>query len=181
MTSLLQKLRRWVTTIRCHTGEEPAFMPLSREELFVIENPVDIHEIGLFTGSPHRRPAVFNLDTFDSPFAPEMRDMQVRMPIEEVCVADRVSEVTLNVKLETHRDPMLNEMHRRLVAYVCKDTTNLSVSFEFDPWAKFKLALRLTRWFPIRRKRVDISGRVLYPYLNITFPMNRHHVTFAVR
>lgn len=179
--NLAQRLRHWITTFEALVGERPAVMPMSKEELDILRCPPDLNEVGYYTGARINHPHVFGTDVFESPFGAEMRARQVQVPVEQVCVADKSSGLCLNLTLDTHRDPALDIMHRRLSAHVCKDTTKLSATFEFDPWAPVKRFLRVTRWFPVKTRTIEIDGRVLYPYLNITFPLNRHHVTFAVR
>lgn len=162
------------------TGDKPAFIPLTAEELGIIRYPPDPNEVGYYTGPLLRCPVLFGTDVFESPFGLQMRDRQVKMPVEQVCINDKTS-IGLNLTVDTHKDEQMNVLYRRLSAHICKDTTKLSVTFEWDMFASFKRALRITRWFPIKKRTVEIDGRVLYPYLNITFPINRHHVTFAVR
>lgn len=178
--NVAQILRRWQMVFHRNTGEIPKFMPMSAEELDIIRFPPDPEQVGYYTGPIERSPVLFGVDVFESPFGPEMRTRQVKMPLEQLCISDKTS-IGLNPTIDTHRDLQLNILYRRLSAHVCKDTTKVSVTFEFDPWATFKRKLRLTRWFPVKKRTIEIDGRVLYPYLNITFPLNRHHVTFAVR
>lgn len=178
--NFLQTLRRWQIRFHSQTGPKPPFIPLTQEELFVIKFPSNPNDVGYYTGNYKGETAIFGTEVFESPFGAEMRDRQVKMPVEHVCIADKTS-VGLNLTLDTHRDPQLNILYRRLSAHVCKDTTKLAATFEFDPWATFKRKLRITRWFPVKSRTIEIEGRVLYPYLNITFPCNKHHVTFVVR
>lgn len=155
-------------------GNEPEFVPLSREELHEIKS-----DFVPMVPTTDRRNEVFGMEPFLTPFAEEIRVRQVAM--ERV---PYIAEYTINELLVTKRDypdEVARHQRCRLEAMVCTDTTHVDVTFEWDIWARWKRWLRLTRWLPVRKRTVRIDGRVLYPYLKVSLPQNRQHVQFAVR
>lgn len=73
-----------------------------------------------------------------------------------------------------------NQFQLELKAQLLTDDTEISHTFECDPWKWIKEKLHITKWFPIKTKTIKIDGRVLYPKLNIQFPHNTHTVKFKI-
>lgn len=169
--NMINVIRDWLRNRTRKEGKNPDFIPISREEMdivmrseqFVYEKPRN-----------DMNNAIFGTDAFMTPFAEPMRKRQVELL--ELCKAVEAADPRF-----IHEEYIAQDLHRQLRAFVCTDTTNIEVTFDFDPWQRWKQRLRLTRWLPIKRKTIKIDGRVLYPYLNIRLPHNRHHVQFVCR
>lgn len=178
--ALLQRLYRWrkyLQMITTHTGDEPAFIPLTREEIEILKDRYVGDEKGYFIGDIS--PKMFGLEAQETSYAVLQRQRMLTMPVTRLAEVDRVDlsfEYVRDVDHECAR-----YLHRRMVARICTDTTQLLIRLEWDILAKFKRALRITKWFPVKWRTVAIQGTVLYPYLNVTLPHNRHVVQFAVR
>lgn len=169
---LLEQLYRWRNKIWAQ-GEQPAFVPLSREEFTVTAwDSCPYTQTERFIANVP--PKIFGIDTFETPFADEMRARQIDIPVTQVDESAEFSE---------YEEILSQDYNRRLVRYrlrahICHDTTEIKLTFEWDVLAKFKRKFRLTKWFPIKTRTATIEGRVLYPYLKVTLPHNKHHVQF---
>lgn len=181
MKTLLEQLHHW----RCKflkKGEDPKFIPMTRDEFQIIST-----DFGSYTQTERFRstcePCVaavigqklFGYDVFDSPFAIEMRARQIDVPLTRIAES---TDVSYYHEYVTSNDPDKCRIKRRLIATLCHDTTNITLTFEWDCFTKFKRTLRITKWFPIKTRTATIEGRVLYPYLKVSLPHNKHHVQF---
>lgn len=169
--SLLEQLCRWRHKF-LEQMKDPAFVPLTREEFDVVvsSSPPYTRTERFIVDSP---PKLFGIDVFSTPFAESMRQRQVDIPVAQV--SETVNVATGSWCSETIQD----YVQKRLTAYICHDTTSLKLTFEWDPLAAFKRKLRITKWFPIKTRTVTIDARVLYPYLKLSLPHNRHRVKFT--
>lgn len=171
--SLIAQLHRWRHKF-LEQMKDPAFVPLTREEFDVIVSgfPPYTRTERFIVDSP---PKLFGIDVFSTPFAEGMRQRQIDLPVTQISEGHNISNWAETVNKEASRD----YLNRRLTAHICHDTSMLSLTFEWDSLAKIKRKFRLTKWFPVRTRTVKIEGRVLYPYLKISLPHNRHRVTFT--
>lgn len=174
--SLKEKLYRWLEMFKAmNNGEDPRFLPLTKEEIEVLVDRSS-GERGFFTGGSTCR--FMGIDAKETSFAVMQRQRMLTMPVaklREVARVDLSFEYVAKVDHECAR-----YLHRKMVARICTDTTNLFIRLEWDPLAKLKRALRITKWFPVKSRTVAITGTVLYPYLAVTLPHNTHHVQFSV-
>lgn len=171
MPTILETLRRWIYSFRAEHGEQPAFLPITVEELGDV-----IHEAAanlVIPISPYDGPpSIYGIPYQENPFAVNLRERQVQIPFM------RFEEVE---KFDVRYEPSLEQMEERFRARICTHTTKLRVTFEWDVLARLKRALRITRWFPVKKRAALIDGRTLYPFLRIDFPHNRHYAQFQVR
>lgn len=165
---LIEQLHRWRHTFLMQ-GADPAFVPLTREEFSVAVSdcPYYTRTESFRVGAP---PKLFDVDVFLSPFAEEIRQRQIDLPVLQLSETARITDGYM----DTHDKALRHRLH----AFICHDTTKLILTFEWDCWANFKRKFRLTKWFPVRTRTVTIEGRVLYPYLKVSLPHNKHHVQF---
>lgn len=171
---LCSTLYLWTQRMRMmNCSDEPAFIPLTRGEIEIIRNE-RASNVGWFDCP---QTSVFGKDVHESAFAVEMRQRQLTMPITRI---DEDCYAPLTFEYRKDEDLIYRKLHRCLTARICTDTTELFIRLEWDPLAKLKRALRITKWFPIRHRTVSIKGEVLYPYVAVTLPHNIHHVRFSV-
>jgi hypothetical protein len=182
MKELSTELRNFSIKITSKTGERPKHIPIS-----------DIEMDKLFTEHPCLRPweegnsqgEIYGSSMWKTPYSREIRtkacepvNLSMSRYIEEVKTTEQMME---NLNLEVIKE----HLKYAIIANVATDTTEVKIELEFecDPWAKIKSKLRLTKWFPVKKvkKTVVIDGRVLYPYLNVQFPQNRHTVKLFPR
>jgi hypothetical protein len=173
--SILERIHKWRYQRMDADGETPKFVPLRRDELLEIKSSCG----PMVPASEATHNEVFGMGVFESPFAEEMRCRQVEM--ERVPFIAEVSVDETLATWRTFRDDVDCHLRRQLEAHICTDITAIEVTMEWDIWARWKRWLRLTRWFPVKTRTVKIDGRVLYPYLKVSLPQNRHHVRFALR
>lgn len=169
---LLEQLYHW-RNILLRQAREPAFIPLTREEFQIISTdcgPCTRTERFMVDVSP----TVFGIDTFETPFAEDMRHRQIDIPVIQIAEGHNISNFAEVVSKDASRD----YLHRRLIAHICHDTTEIKLTFEWDILAKFKRKFRLTKWWPVKTRTVILEGRVLYPYLKVSLPRNKHHAQF---
>lgn len=169
--NLYNQLQRWRRKF-LEQGSDPSFVPLTREEFSVAVSdcrPYTRTERFIVDAPPQ----LFGIDAFETPYAEEMRQRQIDVP---VC---QISETVDIASSDSYlREVIKKNTQHRLTAFICHDTTKLTLTFEWDTLAKFKRKFRLTKWFPVRTRTVTIEGRVLYPYLKVSLPHNKHHVQF---
>lgn len=167
-------LYQWVAKMQCD-NREPAFVPLSRDEIVSIYSSADAY----VKADPRpTRDRVMGIDVFTTPFAEEMRQRQVEMSM--IQLAESVEIDTTAFRMESHQNHITGNMIRRLSARICCDTTKIMVTMEWDSIAWLKRKTGLSKWWKVKQRTVEIEGRVLYPYLKLSLPANRHHVTFAL-
>lgn len=177
---LLTALYRWTQRMRTmNATEEPAFIPLTREEIEIVRNE-RAPQVGWFDGpwTPRVSMDIFGKPVHESAFAVEIRQRQLTMPITHIS-EDCRAPLSFEYQKDSERH-FYRELHRRLTAHICTDTTELFIRLEWDCFARMKRLLRITKWFPIRYRTVSVKGTVLYPYLTVTLPHNTHHVRFAL-
>lgn len=174
---LLEQIMKWRLNRIQADGKEPEFVPLSRNELLELKSDAPAPMVCPTEPSCN---TVFGMEPFLTPFASEMRCRAVeieRVPLINECEVSEALEFS-----ETRTSvPGSNIQRRQLRTMVCADTTKIEITFEWDIWARWKRLMRVTRWFPVKTRTVRIDGRVLYPYLKVSLPQNRHHVQFAIR
>lgn len=172
MNNPLDKFYEFMFGMQAKTGDKPAFIPISKVEQLEVAKDAMFCSYPL----PPESNQVLGIDTFDTPFAQPMRTRQIDMPLM------RVSECAdaLYHNAEVSKE-MVRGMFYRLNAKIVSDTSALDVTFEFDPWVKVKRFLRITKWFPVKQRTVTLDCRVLYPYIKVALPHNKHHVQFYVR
>lgn len=176
--TLLKTVRSWMTALRCQSvyGEEPGFIPLTKEEIRIAR---DEHNMNVgFRSGDWDNINIYGTPVFDTAYGVEMRRRQLTMPLFRL--AEKVDIHPLDLTLHQEMNPETLYLRRRLEAHIVADVTRLDIALEWDIWAKLKRKLRVTKWFPIKHRVVAIDGRVLYPYLTVNLPHNRHHVQFAI-
>lgn len=172
----IQKLINWSHRMTSKTGTKPEMVPLTRDEMMEVVTSAPQLYPNL---SDRGKDEVYGMSPFFTPYASEMRERSVDFPF--VRIEESATIVNEAFQIRDIKDELTDTIHRRLTAYICHDDTEIKVTFKFDPWQKWKEKLRLTRWFPVKTRTIVIDGRVLYPYLKVQLPSNRHHVRFAVR
>lgn len=172
--SITERIMKWRYKRIESDGCEPEFVPITRDELLEIKSDF----VPMIPADPNRD-RICGIEPFVTPFAEEMRVRQVELGCVPFVSECSVTEAEISRQLWD--DELSLVQRRRLEMMVCADTTHIDVTLEWDIWARWKRWLRLTRWFPVRTRTVRIDGRVLYPYLKVSLPQNRHHVRFAIR
>lgn len=122
-------------------------------------------------------PQVAGMDIEKTDFAECIRASRIQMPI---------IRLTESVEFDPHLEAIAGQpeifgrLFRRLDAFVLGENSKLEFQIEADPWSKVKRWLRLTRWFPVLKVTVHVDCKVLYPFIKVTLPHNRHTVKFSV-
>lgn len=169
--SKMSEIRDFYFRYRAAFFEPPKFISISRDEQTQLHKEVNLP----YSPPPSELCRFMDSELEITPYAPEMR--QRRLELERAC--SYMTEIAGKSCLtKQNRQMVIDNMGRTLEAYILKDTTFLLVDVEHDPWAWFKRKLRLTRWLPIKTKIIRLEGKVLYPWLNIQLPLNRHTVKF---
>lgn len=172
--SINETIHRWLSGLsEKGCKHEPAFLPLTREEVR------EVTRDAVFYTPPgevfdHSSPTkIYGMPVHETCFAEEQRARQLTVPFLHL-------EETSSLSLEYSVRECVERMRLHLSQRICAETTTLRVTFEWDPWASVKRALRLTRWFPVSTRTALIDGRVLYPYLKVGLPHNRHYTQFKL-
>lgn len=164
----------WVNCFRSRNLNPhlPAFLPLTAEEVHEVKrNAIFYSPYDAF--DPGAPPSIYGMPVHETPFAVEQRDRQLTVPFLRL-------EESKSISGDFRYWECVEHMRMHIVKRVCAETTALKLTFEWDCWAGFKRALRIVRWFPIRTRTVLVDGRVLYPYLKVGLPHNRHSVQFKI-
>jgi len=172
---MIEKMREWCHARYYKSGEKPERVPLTRAEIQEITSDLPYQ---CFEPTPEQGRRFMGVDVFETPYAEEIRARTINLDMQPIRES---AEIDLTFTKEEWSNDITDRICRRITTQVATDTTKVSVTLEWDAWAGFKRALRITRWFPIKKRTVEIDGRVLYPYLKVSLPTNRHHVQFAVR
>ena len=173
-----EAIRRWINGRYARIGHPPAFVPISRSEMCEIQTDAPIYQ---FTPKPEseNRVEIAGVKGFITEYAAEMRVRTIDLQVEPFTELSKFDD-SLCI-YEDRRDKFDGMMLRSFKTSICTDTTKIRVTIEWDILAWLKRKLRVTRWFPVNMRTIENDGRVLYPYLKISLPTNRHHVQFQVR
>lgn len=178
MGNPLEKFYKFVFSVLERSGDKPEFIPVTVDEMV----DVATHSVTNFpVVSPSQCNQVIGVDAFITPFAEPMRNRQVSMPLTRISEHASIDCLYQNLEHSSERNYITNSIVHRLTASIVSDVSALKVNFEWDCFSWLKRTLRVTRWFPIKSKTVMIDCRVLYPYIKVTLPHNRHHVAFKIR
>lgn len=173
--SAIQKFYEFVFGMQANTGEKPSFIPITRTEKVELMSQADM----VYTVVKPDTNQILGIDAFETPFASAMRIRQLDMSLSRI--AECAAGEALFHNSEITQRTLVNGMFRILEAKVVSDVSALNVSFEWDPFARIKRLLRITKWFPVKQRTVTIDCRVLYPYIKVQLPHNRHHVQFSTK
>src|SRR5438445_259909 len=85
-------------------GRNPENIPLSREEIIAIKGSM------VATACPSGVPdTLFNLPTFETPYAPEMRTNRITLAGRPFVTEFRQDELTNRISMEAERDRLHNQ------------------------------------------------------------------------
>jgi hypothetical protein len=175
--STYEKLIDWLQQYRIKHGEDAKVICCTKQEL---------NE--LYSTLPPACFAVRNDQRFDyfadtevetTHYAEQMRLRTITIPFAPLQRECRVSEFAMRVEPYQYRDYAKNELVMGIRAHVLCETTHVEVTHEWDYFAWLKRLLRVTKRFPIKSKKVKIDGRVIYPYLKVSLPGDKHVVKLS--
>lgn len=150
---------------------DPAFLPLTREEVEEVKRNAVFYTPPGNSFDPGKPDTIYGMPLHLTHYAVEQRARQLTVPflhLQEVVTPEIVTRFDHECWVT------------KFTARICAETTSLKVCFEWDRWASVKRFLRITKWFPIQTRTVLIDGRVLYPFLKVGLPHNRHYTQFKL-
>lgn len=153
--------------------QEPAFLPLTREEVSETKRNAIFYTPPGEHFDPGATTKIYGMPLHETAYAVEQRARQLTVPFLHL-------QETSGLSLEYSVRECIEKMRYHVSTRVCAETTSLKVCFEWDRWASVKRFLRITRWFPVSTRTVLIDGRVLYPFLKVGLPHNRHYTQFRI-
>lgn len=172
---LLERIIEFIHKAR-QKGQEIGFIPLSRVEM------ADIQREATHCSRVHTEETlqIFGHNTWDTPYGDEIRDRcnSIDLPVilfEESATVDKAAYRF------TETFDAQGYLRARLDRHIATDDTEISVEVYCDPWRAIKERFKwISRRWPVRTQTVKIDGRVLYPYLTVQFPYNRHTVKWRI-
>lgn len=173
--SILTKLLCWRNAFWVKHGEMPQAIPVSAleiERLMTDTNCLTCMEFLI-----REPPQVADMLIEKTDFAEHLRASRIQMPVIRLTESD---EFEPRLEIIEGKNEICNRLFRRLDAFVIGETSKLEFKIEADPWEKVKRWLRLTRWLPIRKVAIRVDCTVLYPFIKVALPHNRHTVKFSV-
>jgi hypothetical protein len=171
--SVTRKLHRFLSAFQERFGSEPCYLFTDRDESQALrEEPYDYLRIAV---RPEMDFAFCGVETHDTFYAEQMRAKILELPVSRISIVSK-SDPFMTMRMDKHEEDVYRTLAHRVTAFVLTEDTRLNVTLEWDPWAKIKRLLRLTKWFPVRTRTFAIDGRVLYPYFTVTLPHERHTV-----
>lgn len=173
MNGTPSKLREWIVKFRMKHGEDPKVIHVTANECDEVANDAICYVP--IRDNPHTR--LFGIEADVKLWAESVRERQLKVGMcrmEESLFVPK-DDWSFRTIPDMLRDRLAMQMEVKLL----QDVTELTVTLECDAWATWKRALRLVKWFPIRTRQVKIQGQVLYPYLKVQLPFNRHTVKFT--
>lgn len=162
---MMSKLRNYINIYLCKFGKPPVNIPMSNDEIDSIKDvPTQMSNAGLI---------INGVNIHKTYYGAEQRDKILKTAQISFYYPEKE-----NAFLDTMTVDIQSNMYKTITHQIkCQILTeDVFAEVECDPWKWLKEYLHLTRWFPIRYKR--INGKVLYPHLNISFPHNRHVIKF---
>ncbi len=170
-----EHIRKLIMTRKVNTGENLHHIPLSYDEILEIERTSQTLDVVMMQDYK----TLFGLPVVVTPYAEQIRTRQIELPRavyvqETACSEDCYRE-------SNFLDNVRHDMRMRIERAVCADTTEITLTHEWDPLAWWKRKLHLTRWFPINQKTVVLDCKILYPHINVRLPFNNHTVKIAIK
>lgn len=167
----IRDIIRWRTKFAHNHGEHPETIPLTPSEItecYMDESPAMRCQFML---AP--QPKIYGMGAEENIFAESLRERRLEMPLIKISeTAEFRPELEMSQSQEIGR-----HLLRRLQTRICSTQTALELTFP-DPWEKLKRKLRITRWFPLKPIKKKVLATVLYPYIKVPLPHNRHSVKF---
>jgi len=183
--ALILDVRGWLHRYRVLHGEAPLTVPLTIGEVNEIAGDAYGCNMVTFPASPGP-PRFFGVNVEETPFAESMRSRRLEVPLIRIGEA-----VTFEPYVEqVQHERAIQNILVHLEAVICCHSQAVDVTAEIDPalelcqridgcrfWPFKKRCGRLLRWlFPIKKVTVRIRADVLYPYIKVPLPHNRHTV-----
>lgn len=154
-------------------GKSPQTIPVIANEIErLITDTNCVTHMEFLTLEP---PQVAGMIIEKTDFAEPMRHLRLQMPVIRLSES---AEFEPMLELLEGSNGVSKRLFRRLDAFVIGETSKLEFKIEADPWEKVKRWLRITHWLPIRKLTVRVDCTVLYPYIKVTLPHNRHTAKF---
>lgn len=177
---MIANIVNFINEVLCLTGNNPKHIPVTKHEFREAINSVSVVGYSSLKPEQLKKPEIFGIPIHETPYGRLAREKIIDNPF---VVIEETNEVNLlEVTKMEDNDGYFQRLKLALEAKVMANTTELEVKVNCDPLESIKLKFKwLERWFPIKTQTVKISGLVLYPYLNIDFPANRHSVQFFVK
>lgn len=165
----------WLAGLNQNSGEQvqPAFLPVTVEEAEEVKRNAVFYTPSCDTFDPGAPTKIYGMPLHQTHYAVEQRARQLTVPFLHL-------GETSGLSLEYSVRECVERMRLHFNARVCAETTQLKATFEWDRWASVKRFLRIVKWFPIKTRTVLIDGRVLYPFLKVGLPHNRHYTQFKI-
>lgn len=168
--STASNIADWIYS-RKKQGMEPKIVPVTREEILDIRTDV-LHNLP--TKEWFKPAQIHGVEAWQTPYAPEIRHRTADLENFTFISEQTIDE--LSIITESRTDVVYGRMVQRLKVDLIQDTTQIDITLEWDHWAKVKKWLKLKP----KTKTVRIDGKVLYPYLKVQLPNNRHNVRFYI-
>ena len=164
--SILDKFRLFQKQVWVKFGAAPKIAPWTMDEREEVKQQADFF---CWHKADEEASQLYGMNMYATPYA----DV-IRARIVEHSVTPPTNE---NLEVDCY----LDALKRRLSAKIATDISHVCVTVEYDPWSKIKRALRLTKYFPIKTQSFVIEGTVIYPYLKVNFPSERHHIKLRLK
>lgn len=177
MASILSKIKDFIYHCkRC--GQEIGFIPVTRADVIAVASEGTLERPKFGEPKPNK---IFGLEVWKTEYALAIME-RIKTIDLPVCRYSEAATLDLsNCQISKHEDLVIGQLRYQMEHHICADDTHLIVTFECDPWAALK---KRWKWFgrrwPVKQTHVKVDGKVLYPYLNVTFPLNRHTVKWRV-
>ena len=165
-------IRNWVYDYTGLNGKGPDRIVVTRDEIDDLQRDCSIP-------CKEQENSILGIPFDESHYAKEIRARQIEIPMMRIAEVEKFDPM---YSMEfTRGDHPFGTVSRRAMANVLGETTHIMISVESDCLSWLKRLLGLAKWWPIKNRTVSVDGRVLYPFLKIQLPHNRHSVRFMIR
>jgi len=173
---ILKQIRQYIDRLS-YDDKPQETIPLSNIEVDEIVYNHCTHSVDFAVPS---KPELFGHEVWKTEFAECIRTNRVECKTSLFVTERAIDPFYLfeSGQLEITKREFGAELFVGLRLNITTDVTQLKITHEWDCWAKLKRLLRVTKWFPIKSKTAVVDCKVLYPYLKINLPHNKHTVKF---
>lgn len=151
---------------RCAWNEPPKTVPISKADWIQV---IDEYPMHMTVPMMDMTPKLFGVDCEFTDRADYVRTNRLDVPVSQY-----ISEALIDDAMNSNSEVIFREGIRAIKSHILSDKTRITITLEWDVWAKIKRLLHITRWFPVKTVSTEVDCKILYPYCKVTFPHNKH-------
>lgn len=170
--TLADYISRFEEKFRC----KPKLLPITPCEAKVMMEGAENYYKNADPCSPNQ---IFNIEAWQSPWADMARERALKLSPNEFWLISTASAPL--AAYSEWRDTATESLHCKLAAYIMADITEIKLNVECDALGWLKRKLHIEKWWPVKKQEFTVQGTVLYPFLQVQMPYEKHVVKLELK